>query len=374
MSEIKMEAIRFLQDGVPMYLAAPKMHDLLEKCEVDEWKPHLKEDDFKNKEDYLYKQGYQRKPSERRKKQISRYLQGQEAFLPASIILSLRSKSVNFTPHGKDDNSGIVTIKENEKFFILDGQHRFAGLKYAIQEDEVLELLDYPVPITILTCEDKKKEIEQFALINRTQKVVRTELADRLIEFLRRSGIIRENIPALNLKDWKSRAVRIAEKVNNDPKSPWYNRIVKPNASKNDFAVAGESEFTKSLKNFLSSEFGRKKGNNDDYAIEIINAYWNALKKLMPDSFKAPSKYVIQKTTGFHSWNSILPTVLHECTLAYHDFKTVDNLIQIVKRVESDMISSEFWESGNKEGAPSYVGMGPIKQLADELQEMIREP
>ena len=41
--------------------------------------------------------------------------------------------------------------------------------------------------------------------------------------------------------------------------------------------------------------------------IEILGRYWQALNDLMPDAFKNPDRYVIQKTPGVFSLHSVFP-------------------------------------------------------------------
>ena len=178
MTELKINGMKFSQNNHEMFLATPPMEDLINRCVIDEWDPLLKEDRFKDVRDWLEKQGYQRKPTITRLKRIAKYLYKAGSrnaifsVFPASIILSYRGK-LEFTPFTNDSNFGSLKLKPEDKLFIVDGQHRFEGLKYAIIEDEVDELLSFNVPITIIQSNSKIDEIRQFVLINRTQKNVK---------------------------------------------------------------------------------------------------------------------------------------------------------------------------------------------------------
>jgi len=379
LEKFKMVGSKFIQNKHHMYLATPPMEDLINRCKIDEWNPLLKEERYPDVKDWLEKQGYQRKPSVTRLKKIAKYLHKADrrdaifSVFPSTIILSYRGK-ISFTPISEDENLGTLEIPSDETFFIIDGQHRFGGLKYAIVEDEVQELLSFQVPVTIIECKSKIDEIRQFALINRTQKKVKTDLSDRLLKTLKDLGVIDNSIAGLEQEDWKSRAVAIAEKLNSDRESPWYGRIIRPNSPKTDIAVAGESEFTKSLKPFLLSSWAKgQNGSGINNVYGIINEYWCAWRDLIPEAFEKPAEFVIQKTPGFHSLNRILPEVTMKCTELFKKERNRKNFRDILKRIDSERLEAEWWKSSSDDGASTYVGMGPINSLAEDFEKDILE-
>ena len=149
-----------------MYLATPPMENLINRCKIDEWDPLLREDKFSDIREWLEKQGYQRKPTITRLKYISKYLYKAErrnalfSVFPSSIILSFRGE-LTFIPDSWGADHGYLELQASDTFYIVDGQHRFGGLKYAIIDDKIEELLSFQVPITILECKSKIDEIKQ---------------------------------------------------------------------------------------------------------------------------------------------------------------------------------------------------------------------
>lgn len=368
MSVLTLPAIKFTQCKVDMFLCVPTMAHLLPRYKIDTWKPLFKEEG-KSQKEILTGQGYQRKPSASRVKKVAKYALAPGAIFPASIIVSPRSE-VHFVPMAQGERVGQIHLANDEPLYIIDGQHRLEGLNYAITELRVEELIEFELPITIIPKLTKKEEIEQFVLINRTQKRVPTNLGDRLLEYLARFGGSKPGVNVLEQKAWKSNAVRIAERVNRDSDSPWFGRIIRPNAPRTDSAVAGESEFTKSLKNYLTSPYGDRP--DEERVYQDFNNYWKAFSQIMPEAFEEPANYVIQKTAGFHSLNPNLPIVLRECADEFGRNCTVGNLVKILRRVEDDKLEATWWESGNVDGAASYVGMGPIGELSREFAEDIQ--
>lgn len=385
MEKTRIAALKFEQDGINMYLAAPIMRELLGKCKMDEWRPSVAQIKHKlTNEEYVARQGYQRKPTQNRLKQISKYLISAEkrgavpSIFPSTVLLSYREGRLKFVPFAEGQRIGYLEIDENDTFYIVDGQHRFKGLEYAIHDDQVEEFEEFQLPVTILECKNKADEIKQFALINNTQKKIKTDLGDRLLEMLKTDfGRHYDSIAGLQQKDWKTWAVKIAERLNSDPKSPWFGRIIRPNAPRTELAVAGESEFTKSLKNILLSTYAKGPSETAENRIyEIINEYWGAWKEIIPEAFESPSEYVIQKTTGFHSLNKILTDVTRECADQYGRDRSTKRFKVILKRIENseeypDALTADWWKSGEK-GAASIVGMGPIISLASDFEKAIQ--
>ena len=368
--DVRIPAIRLRQNKVEMFLCAPRCGDLLDRCSIDEWDPKF-EEAGKSQEEVLKRQGYQRKPSASRIRSVAKYVISPEAVFPTNILLSAR-EPLKFVPYGEAEMIGNLLIRSDQRLYIIDGQHRYAGLEHAIIELGVEEMMQFQVPVAICSGLKKQDEIKQFLVVNKTQKKVPTNLGDRLLEYLNRVGAGFLGSKVLEQKDWKGRAVRIAERLNKDKSTVWAGRIVKPNADRTEIAVAGESEFTKSLKNILLSVYGQEP---DEKVYFYITTYWEAIRKIMPVAFESPSEYVIQKTAGFHSWNQVMPVVIREWKDKFaqkeRDARTIVSMSEIIRRVDEERLDAEWWKSGNLEGAASYVGMGPIGELANELKENI---
>ena len=369
-NQITFPAISFTQSDRKMFLATPTVQDLFNKCKVDAWRPELKRNQLTPQE-FLCQQGYQRNPTRSRASKAARYITGPNAIFPCTILLSSR-EAIRFEPYAQGEPNGVLTFLSGQSLYIVDGQHRFDGLRHAIQEMEDETLLDFRLPVTIMESSSKVDEIKQFIQINKHQQKVKTDLANRLIHMLKEANEISIAEEGLDQKDWQTRAVTLAEKLNADQKSVWYGRIVKPNASRSEFAIAGEGEFTKSLRKVLDADIGGKSFQSDEKMIEVINNYWNAIKSFVPEAFITPADHVIQKTPGFYTWHLALPTVLAECSLEYGRKFSENNLRSILNRANEggEYLSLEYWESGGD--AAAHNSMGSFAKLAKEITECIQ--
>ncbi len=132
-------------------------------------------------------------PVATRKREIGRYLMEKDAILPIGGLLNARAQ----------DNSDVVTYGELLQFeeestqngisfgkltipdeslplWIVDMQHRLGGFEWAIKEQSAEYLGNFPLVVTISDGLSKIEELDQFDIINSTQKKVRTDLARRL--------------------------------------------------------------------------------------------------------------------------------------------------------------------------------------------------
>jgi hypothetical protein len=63
----------------------------------------------------------------------------------------------------------------------VDGQNRLGGLRRALDEDDTGTVADYPIPVTFLDDVRRITEAITFYIINTEQKLVPTDIAQRLI-------------------------------------------------------------------------------------------------------------------------------------------------------------------------------------------------
>lgn len=355
----KYSAVKFEQAGLNMYLCKIPAKDLISYVKVDTWNPLLEETD---PDVLLEKQGYQRTPIRSHYTKIGRYVTNDKnPFLPTSVLISARC-DLSFDSIDESSSLGFIAIDEScLPLYSVDGQHRIEGLKYAINELGAERVNDFIVPVTIVEKMPKLSEIRQFHLVNSTQKKVRTDLADRLLRTIAMKDRKFMDEITSSGKDWKVRAINIADLLNQRSDSPWYGRIKRPNAPKGN-AIATETSFTTSLQYILNSEIVGL--DTDEIIAERINSYWLALKDLMPEAFENPSDFVIQKTPGMYSLHMVFPTVLIEC-LKKGDFSK-NSMKEILERC-SETCDADYWRSGG-DGAAHYNSVGAFRILARELK------
>ena len=74
-----------------------------------------------------------------------------------------------------------LDIPDEVILWIIDGQHRVAGLSKAIEQG-AQELHDYPFPIVVMVNPNKFDEMRAFYLVNSRAKSVPTDVAERILQ------------------------------------------------------------------------------------------------------------------------------------------------------------------------------------------------
>ena len=217
---MRIPALRFQQHGETLYVTVLNAKWLVEsfkagRIRVDVWSPQNPN-------------GYQRAHSKSRAKEFAKFISAGE-ISPPSILLSIRGEDAKKVKY----ESGVLEIPDNITIYIVDGQHRIWGFRYA-SEELGMDLSNYNVAAVIIMPESSYEEAKQFVIINKTQKGVRTDLAER---FLARV-IEKEGVKALEKigrgaypkffkgLEWKSKAIKIVEKLNRDPNSVWHLSLI----------------------------------------------------------------------------------------------------------------------------------------------------
>jgi DGQHR domain-containing protein len=363
-------AIRFEQNGRIFYTAAIPAKKLVELSKVDVW-------DGKQEVP-----GYQRAPKETRKRAIGRYAMKPDAIMPVGGLMNARPKDgpdeptygkvLHFDPSGPEGliTPGTLTIPDGAlPLYIVDMQHRLGGYEWAMQEEGGEHLADFPLVVTIADGLSKMEEVDQFDLINTTQKKVDTALARRL-----------KTIQAKDLdhrlafdeqgKLWEAKGPVIADRLNRNP-GVWKGKILPPNKTKpqQPSMVIRESSFVTSLKPILQTPYFVRQ--TEEHAADLIGRYWEAVQRAFPEAFVNTDAYVIQKTPGVFSLHELAPEVFE---LARDKGElTVDGISEIVKHLAEVDGGSAYWEAGNEEGAAIYGSMKGFRILASHLRQLLPE-
>jgi DGQHR domain-containing protein len=355
------KAIRFVQNQRVFYSAVIPAGELVKLADVDVWNP----DDPT--------QGYQRAPSDIRKREIGRYAMQPDAIMPIGGLLNSRLKdpdgtygsTLKFEEEYESGgiSFGVLIIPDSAvPLWIVDMQHRLGGYEWAIEEEGGNHLANFPLAVTIADGLSKLEEVDQFDLINTTQKKVRTDLARRLksiqIEDL-------DHYQALDRRGklWEAKGPLIAQKLNTQS-GAWNGRILPPNKSKVEqpTMVVRETSFVTSLKPILQTAYFVMR--SEEHAAEMINRYWDCIRKLWPEAFTDPSAYVIQKSPGVFSLHKIAPLVFE--LVRDRGEVTVENMYETVKLL-GKVGGSKYWEANNPDGAARFGSMKGFDFLASEL-------
>jgi DGQHR domain-containing protein len=360
------EVIPAEQDDVRLFVGVGKAKDLIRVTKVDPYNPKLSPTDGD--------QGYQRPPERSRVTQIGRYLieQGGSGLFPTAILLSARHEL------SYDKKQGTITVTSNQPLQIVDGQHRLAGLHYAIEEKEAVHLADYSIPFVIMEGIDRLAEMTQFRIVNGTAKQVRTDLVNMILTATY-SGMKRGDVPKKDL--WRIIVSNAVDKLAKDPESPWRDMITLPGET----SVRGEGGKPVRATSLITSlrpvyiwlkdtsgvleQSCRNSDEEIDYLYRVVSDYWQAVKLVVPDAFENPNDYVIQKTPGIFSLHKLLRHLLSDMYRGRRKFD-VQTFAEFL-RESPEITDPEFWHK-DAGRASVYGSMKGFEDLYEILSAAYR--
>jgi DGQHR domain-containing protein len=362
----KTRAIRFIQNQRVFYNVVIPAGELVKLAKVDVWDPDNPST------------GYQRAPSLARKREIGRYAMRPDAIMPVGGLANARPTEDAGPAYGTvlkfkseyddgDVSFGVLSIPDSAlPIYIVDMQHRLGGYEWAMDEDGGEHLSKFPLAVTIADGLSMLEEVDQFDLINTTQKKVRTDLARRL-----KSIQVQDLDHRLDMdrrgRLWEAKGPVIAQKLNSQSRV-WSGRILPPNKSKSDQPTMAvrETSFVTSLKPILQTPYFIRQ--TEEHAAELISRYWEAIRKVWPEAFTNPDGYVIQKSPGVFSLHELAPEVFE--LVRDTGEVTTDNIYNVVKCF-AEIGGSAFWESKSDGGAALYGSMKGFHMLAVELRQYL---
>ena len=359
---LKFPAIKVRQNGHDLYMVDLTAADLLAHTKVDKWMSTTTGQAPEN-------QGYQREELQSHYNKVGRYLvNDKKAILPTSILLSVRGP-VTFEPLDRDSTMGFLVITEGSlPLYIVDGQHRVAGLRHAIEDLHNEGACNFTLPAVIMAGLPKFDEVQQFYLVNSTSKRIKTDLAERLLtEMAEQDDDVRATVISKG-KAYLLRAVKVVEMLNDRAGSPWEGRIQSVNGRKIGEVMITESSFNESLKPILGISWVTKQ--TDLALAEMINRYWMAIRHYMPNAFETPRNYSVQKTIGTYVWHMVAPAILEVCRTD-NDF-TVENMVNVLKPTAGEFLAEDYWEVGTG-GASQYSSRGAFAVLAESILDELPE-
>jgi DGQHR domain-containing protein len=258
-------AIQIRQDGQTLYVTSLSAGKLLEISEPDLFRKEGGEE-----------HGYQRHPERPRTLQMARFLEQRQVILPTAITLGCRQKLEY------DEKTGHLTIPENGELYQVDGQHRIAGFRVAVEERNIHRLADFPLVTVIIDDTDERLEADQFRIINETSKKVRTDLARRILARVARRAPLPQRRQIIMDRGWETRVTDIIELLDQDQNSPWFGRIQSPNQKKLPLHIIKEKSFGDSLRPLLTTyPFEHY---HPDTIAQGLNEYWRAWKQIMDEA------------------------------------------------------------------------------------------
>lgn len=351
--------IKAMQGGVTLYIGRMTAADLLKIGVITEWDPDLGWD--------LSRQGYQRSPLAKHYRRIGEFLimEG-DPLLPTSALLSAREDEqgiLHFKPSASNPDFGYLQLPEGRMLYIVDYQHRWRGLEYAINEKKAVNLKDFQIPVVIMTNARTYEEIRQFYLINSKQRRIDTDLALALMQTM---AISADEPELINLagpgKRYRIRATRLTFRLAAMATGCWVGRIQEPNMPPRPEQIASPKSFADSLRPILSNRCPLHRL-SDDELLQVVMNYWEGIRILMPKAFAEPRNYAIQKTPGLFSMHRVAAQkVLLLCQ--NQNSYSPQNVAAILRPATSYM-NAQFWATGG--AITAYSSAGGHKALADSI-------
>jgi DGQHR domain-containing protein len=364
---VSCSAVMGSQNGVRIFTGIMEAKDLISVTAVDYFKSSIPIDDPK--------QGYQRPPERTRITKIGSHLiraivagEGNAGGLfPTAVVLAAR------TPLKYQNGKLVIT----EKLQVIDGQHRIAGVRYAIEEKGTLELEDFPITFVIIEVSERLVEMNQFRIINGTAKSVRTDLVNSILT----ATVAKRGDAAIDERDrWKVAVTKVVERLDKDPASPWHNLILMPDEAGSPKGTGGKivraTSFMTSLRPVHAwlKEFGfldRCADLNSEAGVvyDVVSAYWQAIQKVLPAPFVAPNDYVMQKTPGLFSLHKLLAHLL-PVMFKGHQPWTKENFVKFLQD-SSEITDEQFWHKDGDRAA-AYGSMKGFEDLYELLRDSVQ--
>ena len=349
-----------------MYLAQMTASQL-DTCAITaEWDPDLGWD--------ISKQGFQRAPIPAHFEAIGHFLSDRpNPFMPTAALLSAQEAEKGQLPFqavgkGSKNGFGILEIPEARYLLILDYQHRLHGLRYAIHNLKAEHIGEFVVPVVIVADIPRYEEIRQFYLINSKQKRIDSALALTLLQTLAPEVDKDElyNLVGSNQRH-RVRATPLAFKIAAQSSGPWHGRIAQPHDLPQPNAIMKLTSFVDSLAPIVSKRASISQL-KDEEIVRRVNQFWSALAEIVPEAFKTPAGYQIQRTVGAYAFHLVLARRVYPNCEAAGTFskKAFEQELQPLKR---NYLRENFWRRNGP--AKVYVGSSGYRELAKLMMEKI---
>lgn len=320
-------------------------------------------------------EGYQREPSKARVNKLANALARNRVDLPTSVLLSMRN--VNNREQLVETENGKYLLLGDEPLFVVDGQHRIEALRQLFEEDSE-RWSDYEIPFVCMLDVDELQEMEQFYVVNSNAKSVPTSLA---FDLLKQRA---ENNPAVldelneSGKGWIVEAQGLTERASRTLN--WKERIRFPRQTKAQTTIENAG-FANSLRPLLSSSyFG---GISTDHQVKIIDAYWEGIKRVIPDPFAEPTEHALQKSIGVTVMHQLLPIVIEIIRSRNGSVLDAEQYAEVMtdplenlndQTADGTLVSgADFWRSGPDGAAGSYSSSAGRRVLIARLKRSLPE-
>ncbi|MBA7572026.1 hypothetical protein ES708_13801 [subsurface metagenome] len=356
---IEIPAIRITQQGKKIYIGKMTGSQILDWCTTTEWDPDLGWD--------LTKQGYQRAPNEKHYTRIGNFLREEiDPLLPTSALLAAREDEygvLEFVAYADAyPDIGNIVIHKPRLLYIVDYQHRWRGIKDAVERLKCGNLLDFQVPVIIMADVSRYEEIRQFYLINSKQKRVNTDLGLALLQTMATQASEEELMNFVGPGNrYRIRGTRLTFKIAGKTQGPWVGKILDPNMEGTGNQVVSIKSFVDSLRPILSRT-SPVHMRTDDELIQIILDYWSGIEQLMPHVFSSPKDYTIQGTVGVFVMHRVAARKVLTSCVQQNDMSSA-KVAQALNKAKAQYLNDSYWAVGGI--TKQYSSGSGVKELAD---------
>ncbi len=336
--------------------------------------------------DVLRATGYQRTPSPKRVSELATSITKHLVDLPTSVLLSLRGEIADqvITRLGTDVYELVLDpemASTDHQLFVVDGQHRVKALEKAMNEGQV-DIRNVKIPFVCMIGANEAQEMEQFHVVNSNAKSVPTDLA---LDLLRARAELDPSF-AVRVRDggrkWELDAQGLTQHLATSSNT-WKARIRLANSLKAQTTVPAAS-FVKSLKPLLAQPTLFRRIPSTEQQGQVIDAYWRAIRRVLPEAFEDPEKFNIQKGIGVDVMHSVLPNILDQVRAAGDSMFKPESYKGLLEQTllaieapngDSEMVTGvDFWRTGRDGAAGIYSSAAGKRRLAELIEARLPEP
>ena len=227
---------------------------------------------------------------------------------------------------------------------------------------------------------NEHEEMREFYVVNSTAKSVRTDLAlDLLKQSAESDPDVMEGLLARG-EDWKVRGQTLVEAVERHS-TIWRGRIRFPGEPKGATMITSSGMVT-SVKPLLSTPYlGQLTTENQ---VKILDAFWQGIRKDLPEVFEDPEGFVIQKMTGTLVMHTVLIHALEYVRSkgwsVIEPESYANTLADALGELQGDtrdgaVVSGvDFWRAGAEGAAGSFSSNAGRRVLTAKIRAGLPEP
>ena len=292
--------------------------------------------------------GTQRQIKDKKIDDIAYYCNDPDAIFPTPIILNVNCDKIL---EKITDDIYNIQLDENVKAEIIDGQHRFEGIKLSSLDDIYL-------PIVVMFNLNDSEKAYIFSTINNNQTKVDKSLIYDLF------GVAKDRSPYKTCHE-------IARMLNTDPQSPYCGKIKMLEKRQSSEESLSQGTFVTHLLKLITSHANKDtidsknhtelldnnnyvfrkyyKNVQDEIIAKILINYFSAAKEVFFKEWN-DDDYILTKTTGYSGMMKALKTIIpigeKNADLSKEYFKTI--FIKLKEKLKNDgkSLKSDSYQSG----------------------------